>query len=322
MPASRTREEPPTEFIQLGEALLDRVDEVVARQQAKSGELMRSESRDESAAITKFFAHWIAGSSQHAQQIDQVIDNGASDMASGGTSLRESTKLSFAWRDAIISVLAEEATRLNVSPEALHSAQAIVSASCDGFMVRLAKGYDLVRLELQRQLDAQHTELRQRALEDPLTRLPNRRALLERLTQAMDVARGHASNVAVIFFDLNGFKSINDRLGHAAGDRALNEIANRLSGCVGAGDIVGRLGGDEFVIICERSSLADAQAAADAITEQARCALRNRLTCIRETVTLTASIGVAFSDVDSTPDALLCAADDAMYRTKYTALRD
>ena len=93
--------------------------------------------------------------------------------------------------------------------------------------------------------------LERRALVDPLTGLPNRSLAFDRLRHALELTRRRESPLAVLFIDLDGFKSVNDELGHEAGDQVLAEAAKRLLEVVRASDTVGRVGGDEFVAICE-----------------------------------------------------------------------
>ena len=118
-------------------------------------------------------------------------------------------------------------------------------------------------------------EVRDLAFLDPLTRLPNRRMLMERLHRAQENTRSTGDHAAVVFVDLDHFKDLNDRHGHAVGDRLLTEVAARLQAVVRESDTVGRLGGDEFVIICEGLGQAepDARAAAQAVRDKVQRAL-------------------------------------------------
>src|SRR5438477_2755872 len=93
-----------------------------------------------------------------------------------------------------------------------------------------------------------------RALYDPLTGLPNRILLHERLTDALAYARQHDGRVALLFLDLDRFKSVNDNFGHATGDHLLSAVADRLREAVRSDDLLARLGGDEFVVICREIS--------------------------------------------------------------------
>ena len=94
------------------------------------------------------------------------------------------------------------------------------------------------------------------ATHDALTGLPNRTLILDRTEQMLARARRHQTPVAALFIDIDNFKSINDTLGHDAGDELLRAIAQRLDGVVRDTDALGRLGGDEFVVIAEELSLA------------------------------------------------------------------
>lgn len=149
---------------------------------------------------------------------------------------------------------------------------------------------------------------------DPLTQLPNRSLLADRLTMALAQARRLNGRLAVGLIDLDGFKPVNDTWGHEAGDRILIEVARRLRKAVREGDTVSRLGGDEFVVVLSgRASPADYESA-----------LTRMLALIAEpyavagtTVALSASIGVTFFPEDEAdPDTLLRHADRAMYAAK------
>lgn len=162
-------------------------------------------------------------------------------------------------------------------------------------------------------LKAQQRELAEQARRDSLTGLPNRRVFVERLRQAMARARRQPQTLAVMFIDLDGFKAINDRLGHAAGDRLLVEVATRLESSVRDTDCVCRLAGDEFTIILE---------GAGHPTEVHRIGQRilDRLSqpCVLgdETVWPGASVGAALFDLQDTHDSLCQRADTAMYTAK------
>lgn len=156
---------------------------------------------------------------------------------------------------------------------------------------------------------------------DSLTGLPNRKLLDDRLQQALVRARRHAQQVAVLYLDLDGFKKLNDTLGHEAGDKALREIAHRLQGLVRQTDTVARIGGDEFVLLAtdfEESAEQGAQTLArrciDAIAQPLQLEMRSSDTVIG------VSIGIALGNGDETPKALLAAADMAMYRAKQNGL--
>ncbi|MBS1161630.1 MAG: hypothetical protein H6R15_4049 [Proteobacteria bacterium] len=160
---------------------------------------------------------------------------------------------------------------------------------------------------------AQHLE--RIAHHDPLTGLPNRLLLGDRLRQAIAQNQRAGTRIAVCYLDLDGFKQINDRFGHQAGDQLLVEVANRLMAGVRGGDTVARLGGDEFVVVL--SSLAG--------DEECRGALERLLRTVAATYEvegseqggISASIGVTlFPDDFVDPDTLVCHADHAMYIAK------
>lgn len=158
-------------------------------------------------------------------------------------------------------------------------------------------------------------ELRYRSLRDPLTGLPNRALAYDRIESAMARAAGRASTTAVMLLDLDDFKSINDGLGHEAGDSALVALGHRLTRATRPGDTVARLGGDEFVAVCE--NVTDA-AQSLAIARAYASAIRAPIVVASNELRITASIGVALTDslVDGTE--MIRRADVAMYRAKET----
>jgi len=158
------------------------------------------------------------------------------------------------------------------------------------------------------------SEMERLAHFDPLTGLPNRILLLDRLRQAMAQAKRAERMVAVLFLDLDGFKRVNDRLGHALGDQLLVAVGERLGSCLRAADTVCRLGGDEFVVVLpEVNGASDVVPVARKILEASAApfTLRDR------DASITTSIGVALYPHDGeTTEALVAAADSAMYRAK------
>lgn len=155
-------------------------------------------------------------------------------------------------------------------------------------------------------------ELTHRAHHDPLTGLPNRALLLRRLDESLAAAGDGRVGVAVI--DLDGFKNVNDTLGHPAGDELLRIAARRLLGCVRDGDLAARLGGDEFAVLIAGPDREHAVAIARRMVD----ALHEPLVVSGHQVTVGASIGVAFGPVEGSGEDLLHDADIAMYVAKRT----
>jgi len=152
------------------------------------------------------------------------------------------------------------------------------------------------------------------ALHDPLTELPNRTLVVDRLTQVLLRLDRRRSTTAVLVLDLDRFTVINDSFGHDAGDELLVAVANRLVETVRPGDTVGRLGGDEFVIVCED---AGDDEGAEAIAERLAHAVAEPVSIARGDVVVTASVGIAISrSTSDRADGLLRDADAALYRAK------
>ena len=161
-------------------------------------------------------------------------------------------------------------------------------------------------------------ELHRIAHYDPLTGVPNRRMMTERLTQAVARARRARNHLAVCYLDLDGFKAVNDLHGHEAGDRLLVTISERITAVLRAEDTLARLGGDEFVLLLsDLAESGDCRLVLERILEAASAPVPLDATAQSKTVQVSASIGVAVfpaDDVDA--DVLLRHADQAMYRAK------
>ena len=178
----------------------------------------------------------------------------------------------------------------------------------------IATFQDLTReVTIQRQLEKTQDRLIHLAGRDPLTDLANRRLFADQLNRAMArMGRDHQA-VALLFCDLDSFKSVNDTLGHESGDLVLVEIADRLRAGIRTNDLAARLGGDEFVVLVEGfDSAAEVEVVADRLVKAASAPITVRGT----EVLLGASIGIAIARQDDTADSLLSRADDLMYRAK------
>ncbi len=177
----------------------------------------------------------------------------------------------------------------------------------------VAAGY-LINAQARSDLQDSSDQSREAALHDPLTGLPNRVLMLELLEHAFRVSRRSKKLSAVFFMDLDRFKEVNDTYGHQVGDELLMAVAERLTAMLRPGDSLARLSGDEFVILCE--DLAD-PAAADPIAVRLDAELARPFDLSRVEVTVSASIGIAFTGQKTeSPEELLSDADLAMYRSK------
>jgi diguanylate cyclase (GGDEF)-like protein len=178
-----------------------------------------------------------------------------------------------------------------------------------GGLVLLFAAYRRVQLRER----AAQSRIERLAHFDMLTGLPNRALLADRLAQESARAKRGARPFAVLMFDLDGFKKVNDTWGHAAGDYVLKQVASRARECVRASDTIGRLGGDEFLALLPETSLEGAQG----VAEKLRGALRAPYVVAKTTTTLGASVGIAiFPQHGTDADDLLRAADGALYHSK------
>ena len=173
--------------------------------------------------------------------------------------------------------------------------EAMVAVSSDAF-ARLRLTEDMTHL-------ARH---------DLLTNLPNRGLLLDRVEHALQMSRRRGTRIALLFVDLDGFKPVNDRFGHAAGDAVLIDVAGRLTSCVRQSDTVARLGGDEFALLLEDVHPPEVSNACDRIL----AALSRGAHVAGHQLALSASVGVAFGDSSETAESMLRNADLAMYEAK------
>jgi diguanylate cyclase (GGDEF)-like protein/PAS domain S-box-containing protein len=158
------------------------------------------------------------------------------------------------------------------------------------------------------------------AYTDPLTGLPNRRRLEERVETALWDARSGSDTVALLFVDLDGFKAVNDELGHAAGDELLQAVARTLRTRLRRGDLLARLGGDEFLVALTGLAPENAAAEARRVADELSSTVAVPMPAAGREVTVGASVGVAVYPADGEEfGALLHSADMDMYARKTTA---
>jgi diguanylate cyclase (GGDEF)-like protein len=198
-----------------------------------------------------------------------------------------------------------------VSSPAACESLSIAEARREIDTLRLINAQLVQQVALLKEREAQAQRLADR---DGLTGLYNRRKLLDLLQSSIVAASLHGRRVALLFIDLNGFKGVNDRHGHAAGDELLTKVASRIAGRARVGDYVCRYGGDEFVVILSCvADLAAARQVADSIAS--RIAMPYRIGGAQ--VYLSAAVGVSIhSDEAHNAAALIRRADESMYRAK------
>jgi diguanylate cyclase (GGDEF)-like protein len=149
---------------------------------------------------------------------------------------------------------------------------------------------------------------------DPLTGIPNRALLADRLNQAISHTQRSGTLMAICYLDLDGFKPVNDQFGHKAGDALLIEMARRMGDCIRAGDTVARIGGDEFVILLlGLSGHSECEAALARLSQE----IARPMPLDGSNICVSASIGVTlFPEDDAATEILLRHADRAMYQAK------
>ena len=233
-------------------------------------------------------------------------------MASGHLLLTEGKKLPFTWAHHLRSVAL-------VPVRAGDKVRGVLCVCCkqpESFgaeEVNFVQAASIVLSTALQRIDSE-ARLAYLAQFDPLTALPNRALLADRFSQMIVQAKRRGSPVAVLFIDLDGFKGVNDTLGHAGGDELLKEVAVRLQSAVRTGDTVARISGDEFAIV-----LADLVRPEDAalVAQKVIDRLGESIHIQGSEVFVTASVGIAAFPADGTDaETLIGAADAAMYRAK------
>jgi diguanylate cyclase (GGDEF)-like protein len=309
----------------LGEAVVARSAEVLAEtveQTSRSGEIVDATVQGSFERIcvnsTIAVARWIAGDGlevtrDSARETSHIFGELAAHRAA---SLHEVTRRSLWWRNVMADVLRASAAELQTPPHALAKALSMLQLSLEFSLLRVCECFEAERRRTDDELARRDEELAFLATHDPLTGLPNRTLILDRVEQMLARSARSQTPVAALFIDLDNFKSINDTLGHAVGDELLQAVAARLKAVVRQADGLGRLGGDEFVVIAEELSLA---AGPELVAERLLAALEPpfKLGPNGDTrLTVTASIGIAAGE-RATAEELLRDADIAMYSAKW-----
>ncbi len=325
VPPGAPNEEAAAQVHALGDALKRRSDDVVKETVARtigSGEIVDALVQDRFERIcvgsTIAVARWIAGeglevTNQAARETSKIFGELAAHRAA---SLNEVTRRSLWWRNVMADTLREIADELDSSAAALSEALNMVQLSVEFSLLRMCECFESERRRVDEELTRREEELAFLATHDPLTGLPNRTLILDRVEQMLARSTRTQAPVAALFIDVDNFKTINDTLGHGVGDELLRSVAARLESVVRHVDALGRLGGDEFVVIAEELS---PEAGPELVAERVLEALKHpfRLGPDGDTrVTVTASVGIAAGSRTSAEE-LLRDADIAMYRAKW-----
>jgi diguanylate cyclase (GGDEF)-like protein len=302
------------ERVALGRALEARADEVGQLVDRKYARDLKGEAFATARLATRLIGRWLA-TNEPASAEDQALLAGQGKQAILEDAVLASVaKAYFDWRDTTIVVLTEEAERLGVSEELLSMACDVVRLSNDGSLVRIIREFDETRRALQLRLREEQASLAHQALHDQLTGLPNRTLFTDRLRQSARSLERRGRGAMLFYLDLDNFKAINDRFGHAAGDCLLVETAARLRQLIRSADTVGRLGGDEFVVLAE--DLDDPESAARSLAKRIHLTMQAPVSVGDRQVHSSVSIGIAEVEAGSDPEVNLTRADAAMYQAK------
>jgi two-component system, cell cycle response regulator len=232
----------------------------------------------------------------------------------GGQALLEAIKGDAeAYRTAVV-MLERSDLDLDAAVAGLHRGvqDFLVEPVSDGEMVTRVAAAGRTKV-LQEELVAQSRRLETLIFEDPLTGLANRRFILTQLGSSVSGARRHGRPLSVAVVDIDHFKAVNDRHGHATGDRVLVAVTEALRTHLRAEDQLGRLGGEEFLAVLGDTDLDAAAAAAERMREEVAAA---RIDVEGEPLAITVSVGVATWELEEPPELLLRRADEALYAAK------
>jgi diguanylate cyclase (GGDEF)-like protein len=301
-------------------AQLDRIDELVGSERLRRTGVERLRVFNDEPRIVYSDDRWMVGrGAARSGLLRSALDGKVGSKLTAGTDhsgrgermLEVYVPLVQAHRRDVVGVLevnlpyAPVAEAIEAGNRRLHATLAI------GLLLMWVALFRIVA-EASRKLRRQAEENRRLAFHDTLTGLPNRALLYDRLRSAFTRAERDGTEFTVVLLDLDGFKEVNDHLGHQAGDDLLCEVADRLRALEGRADTVARLGGDEFAIV-----LADAGAGeCGAFVGRLLAALRAPCAIAGAEVVIGASVGIAASGSASTPDELVRNADLSMYHAK------
>jgi diguanylate cyclase (GGDEF)-like protein len=298
--------------VQLGHALIARADDVAAAVLAtvwpaghEHVEPAAVEAIAEADRVsTRHIGQWLVDGRDISEEERRAL--GSLGGMFDRLALDDLVKAYFAWRDVMLRFLREATAQLGTPPDIAAEVAAIIARNNDGSVVRMARRFEHERVLLHQQLSAQATH-------DSLTGMPNRLLLFDRMEHALRATARTGQRLAVLFVDLDGFKTVNDRLGHQAGDEVLVLVAQRIGEAVREADTVARLGGDEFVILCEKVSEPGQPVE---IAQRVIAALSRPFVVGAGAASISASVGISEAGGSDGPSELLMRADQAMYASK------
>jgi len=265
-------------------------------------------------AGTRAVAGYLCTGSPVTREQSEVWDATGEAPLNQTISLAEITKLYLYWREEVAQFVRQVAAAEDLPEAALTEAVQAIQLGSDLSIVRMAKRFETTRRLLENQLAEKRARLEHQALHDPLTGLANRALFLDRVSHALELVARRGTRPAVLFLDLDHFKSVNDVAGHSAGDQLLTEVSTRLQGVLRPSDTLARLGGDEFAVLCEE--LEDPERQSSAVAARVMAQFARPFTVAGRSLSATPSIGVAIGDPGDDPEALISRADQAMYRAK------
>jgi diguanylate cyclase (GGDEF)-like protein len=259
---------------------------------------------------TQVIGRWIeTGHGASSQEMDRLEALGA---LIDQLSLSCLVQAYLSWRDVTTALLEREAAAIGAEEALIAEVRSMIARSCDVALARMAGRFDRERERLQLRLVAKQQKLAHLALRDPLTGLANRRHLAQRLEEALGL--GKKAGLAVYFLDLDGFKAVNDALGHESGDRLLRALASRLGAIIDPPGLAARVGGDEFVVLGSEADAGDEEV--EAVAERLLAEVRRPFRIGGREILVSASLGITRASSHQRSEELLAEADKAMYLAK------
>ncbi len=309
----------------LGLRLKQRSDELLELLEQRSGSVEPTGSLD---VLDAKVIRRQAATSGTAMTIDWLVDGvapspeafgyaaqiGAEAAAANYISLTEVLRSTLCWRDTVVEILSQEATRIGGVDDILRETVAGIHMSVDSYLVTATRHFDSRIQELSRDLGHSYETMAHEASHDTLTGLANRTELIRQLGETLARPGYLPLSAGVLFLDLDHFKELNDSFGHRFGDQVLVAVGRRLSHAVRPMDLAARFGGDEFVVLC---TVLEQAARAEMLAGRISQAISQPVVIEGRTVQLSVSTGICLAaESDNRPEAIVDRADAAMYAAK------